>query len=321
MKAREQSSITPNQIIGLVVKHRWFILLPFMIAMIAGIYLAISLPRIYEARTLILVEQQRVPTDYVRSVVSIDIGSRINTIRQQIMSRTNLEKIIQQFNLFSEPGQENMFLEDKVEALSRQVVVDVMQDKRRETDAFSISFQGRDPVLVARIANSLATFFIDENLKVREAQAVGTSDFLDAELVSMRSRLEAVEERLKQYREANMGELPEQLQTNLSILNRLQDRLVDRQQGLRDEKNRLISLENQIKLLEEQRAVFRENEQPAAVISQESEIDSLRRLSAAFKARYTERHPDVIRIEKKDKRARKRWSAAKRRGARARAKP
>ena len=76
-----------------------------------------------------------------------------------------------------------------------------------------------------RVANGLATAFIDENLKVREAQAVGTSDFLEAELETTRIRLTAVEEQLKEYRRNNMGELPEQLESNLRILDRLQAQL------------------------------------------------------------------------------------------------
>ena len=95
-------------------------------------------------------------------------------------------------------------------------------------------------------------YFIDENLKSREAQAFGTSDFLDDELNSMRLKLEEVEEILKQYRSRYMGELPEQLETNLRILDRLQEQLTDRQQVLREEKADLLLIENQIQSLKEQ---------------------------------------------------------------------
>ena len=82
-----------------------------------------------------------------------------------------------------------------------------------------------------KIANSLSTYVINENLKVREAQAVGTSNFLDSELSTMRKRLEAVEETLKEYRKQYMGELPEQLETNLNILDRLQVQIGDREES------------------------------------------------------------------------------------------
>ena len=93
-----------------------------------------------------------------------------------------------------------------------------------------------------RVANGLASYFIDENLKERESQAIGTSDFLEAELVSMRTHLEQVEESIKNYRKTNMGELPEQLETNLRILERFQQNMTDRQQSLRDARSRLAEL-------------------------------------------------------------------------------
>ena len=95
--------------VELVLKHRWLLIIPFCLAMVIGITLIFVLPKVYEASTLIFVRPQNVPTDYVQSIVTSDIESRINTISQQILSRTNLEKIINQFNLFMEPGQENMY--------------------------------------------------------------------------------------------------------------------------------------------------------------------------------------------------------------------
>ena len=82
-----------------VLKHRWLIIIPFCLAMVVGLYLSFALPKIYEADTLILVEPQRVPKNYVKSIVSSGMQSRISTIKQQILSRTNLEKIINQFNI------------------------------------------------------------------------------------------------------------------------------------------------------------------------------------------------------------------------------
>jgi uncharacterized protein involved in exopolysaccharide biosynthesis len=96
-----QDLIKIDHYIELIIRKRWLIIIPFCLAMIAGIYFAIKLPKIYESSTLILVEPQSVPEDFVQSIVSTDIESRLRTIKQQILSRTNLEKIINQFNLYS----------------------------------------------------------------------------------------------------------------------------------------------------------------------------------------------------------------------------
>ena len=170
MQERDES-FNIGYYIDLVFRRRWLMIIPFCLAMIIGIYLAVTLPRIYQSSTLILVRPQRVPESYVQSIVTTDIESRISTISQQIMSRTSLEKIIDQFNLFMEPENDNMFAEDKIASLRKRISVKVMRE-RRDADAFSSSFKDKDPEKVMSITNALATYFINENLKQREAQAV-----------------------------------------------------------------------------------------------------------------------------------------------------
>jgi polysaccharide chain length determinant protein (PEP-CTERM system associated) len=293
--------IKPEYILEIFLRRRWYLIVPFCLSMMVGIYLALILPKVYGAKTLILVQAQRVPTDYVQPVVSADIDARISTISQQILSRTNLEKIIAEFNLFSGPEYNKMYPEDKIENLSKRISVDVIRNKETnaEADAFSISFRGENPRTVMRIANTLATYFIDENLRVREAQAVGTSDFLDEELVVMRQRLEALEETLKKYRETYMGELPEQLETNLRILDRLQEQLSIKQENLRDAKNRLSAFEKQIS--EERKIQYNDLGEPSGGYASNPliQLEQLKKELEDLKISYTNRHPDIIRAKRK----------------------
>lgn len=289
-----QFKITPEMVIDIVLRRRWIILVPFSLALIIGIYLAVTLPRIYEAKTMILVEGQRVPQNYVQSIVTENTAQRIATISQQIMSRTNLERIIKEYDLFASPKLEKMFIEDKVNNLRERISVDVIRDARRETEAFTITYKDKDPNMAARIANGLASYFIDENLKVRESQALGTSTFLDSELETMRSRLEQLEESIKNYRKTNMGELPEQLDTNLRILQRLQDGLTSRQQGLREARSRLATLNSQANSRESSVVVIeggqRRNEGTAS-------LEELRAQLESMQSRYTDKHPDIQRLK------------------------
>lgn len=290
----------------LVLKRRWFIIVPLALAVMGGIYLSITLPRVYSANTLILVEPQRVPEGFVQSLVSIDINSRISTISQQIMSRTNLEKIIKQFDLYSGPENKKMFMEDKVDGLRKRISVNVTQ-ARGGTDAFSISFKGKEPEKVMRIANTLATYFIDENLKVREAQAIGTSSFLDDELLVMRKKLESVEEALNTYRKRHMGELPEQLETNLRMLDRLQLELNEKEESLRNARNRLADVENMIQSMEDQSEFAGPAERVEhgegtgtedAPSEEESQLLQLKQQLAMMQTRYTARHPDIGKLKR-----------------------
>lgn len=293
--AEQKLPIKPEYLLDVILRWRWLIMLPLCASLLVGIYFSIVLPKVYEAQTVILVEPQRVPTEYVQSVVSIDLNSRINTISQQILSRTNLEKIIQQFGLFQGAAYASMYTEDKIASLRKRIKVDVTQSRnRRTTDSFSITFKDRSPQKVMDITNSLASFFIDENLKVREAEAVGTSAFLDSELDSMRRRLEQVEEKLKDFRKMHMGELPEQLDSNLSILENLQAQIIDRQQALREARNRLADLESQPT---QQLTVIPGQTMQIQGSPEEVRLMELKNELAQLQVRYTEQHPDIIRLK------------------------
>ena len=294
-----ESQLDIGYYVNLVLRRRWFVIIPFFMALIAGIILAVVLPKKFQAETLILIEPQRVPDNYVQAIVSSDLESRIATIKEMILSRTNLLKIIDNFDLFSGPKYADMFLDDKIEAMRKYTTVDIVSDRRNRTaNAFKITFEAEEPRKVMQVVNAMATLVIDQNLKVRESQAVGTVEFLENELVKMRGRLEEVEAKLKDFRETHMGELPDQLASNLMVLERLQQQLSDKQKSIRDEKNRLSSLENQIQLAREQAAMI--VTAPAATENREpTTIEGLKQQLADYKIRYTPQHPDVIRLQRK----------------------
>jgi len=293
----QQEFIKPEYIIKTIIQRRWFLIIPLMVALAVGSYLAITLPKVYEAETLILVEPQRVPDNYVQAVVSTNVEDRISTLSQQILSRTNLEKIINDFGLYAGPGSESMFLEDKVNSLRKNINVEVTRN-RRETNSFSITYRGKSPKEVMDITNALATYFIDKNLKSRESEAIGTSDFLESELESMRRKLEQKEKALEAFRSSNMGELPEQLETNLRSLDRLQAQLTAQQDNLRNAQSRLTMLQNQFSsgLLTNQAQADGGPREPDPL-----DPAALRAELARLQTRYTDKHPDIIKLKKQIK--------------------
>ena len=298
-----QTKITPSLIIDIIIKRRWIILIPLCLTIVAGIYLSWTLPRVYESSTLILVQPQKVPQNYVKSVVSTDLTARISAIRQQIMSRTNLESIIKEFKLYSGPNQKDLYMEEKVAGLRKKITVEILRGwkKNNAAEAFSLTFQGTDPRRVQRVANRLASYVIDENLKQRESQAIGTSTFLDEELKMKRQRLADLELQLKSYREKYMGELPEQLDTNLRVLDRLQEQLSSKHENNRDIQQMLSMTDQQI--AEEKK--ISASPSPAAnmmfngeTLAPPTDIESMKVQLSHLRTRYTPRHPDVIRLEK-----------------------
>ncbi len=280
-------TITPSQIFEIILRRRWIILIPFLIASIIGCYYAITLPKIYQSSTSILIQPQKVPGDYIKSIVSTDINSRLATISQQILSRSNLEKIIDRFKLnIKSKNSKKIYIEDVVGNLRRKIEIKVTKGKRKAAGSFIINFKGKEPVKVMQVTNALANYFMDENLKIREAQAVGTSDFLEAELEKTRQKLEKQEQILALYNSKHLGSLPEELDTNLRALDRLQEQLSSKQSALLETKGILATLEAKYAFSSETR-----NDQPdeLKLVNAEKELEDLQ-------MKYTKNHPDVIKI-------------------------
>ncbi|HUV60150.1 MAG TPA: XrtA system polysaccharide chain length determinant [Desulfatiglandales bacterium] len=287
----------------IALRRRWWIIIPFLLSILTGIVLILVLPKVYQSNTLILIQPQKVPASYVQEIVSVDIEDRVRTITQQVTSRTNLEKIIKEFDLYNEPGS-YMFMEDKVKILRENISIEVSGGSGRRSGgtptSFQIFFTGKYPKRVANVTNALASYFIAQNLKIREDQAIGTSEFLTDELENIRRRLLEKEEELKRYRERYMGGLPEQLETNLRILERIQGQIVTNQENLREAENRKLMIQQQIAEAAQIRISStiipvtpgREAEQPMS-------LDQLKIQLASLEARYTERHPDVISLKEK----------------------
>lgn len=276
-------------------RRKWWIIIPFLLTFLGGMAYALIAPKVFEAQTLILVQPQKVPEDYVRAIVSTSVEDRLKTITQQVTSRTNLEKIIEEYNLYDEQNL-NSNMDLLIAGIRKRISIDVSRGGRRgdEASAFAISFRGRDPNKVMQVTNALASNFIEENLKIRESQAIGTSSFLSDELASVELRLKKKEAELKQYRERYMGGLPEQLQTNLSILERLQNQLEQQTNSLRDAENRKVLVDSQI-------AEARKGAPVTTVgTGQQGEVrdlPSLKNELASLQAKYTENHPDIVRLK------------------------
>ena len=297
---------------NLALRFRWVLIAPFCLAMLAGIVLAAVLPRLYQADATILVEPQSVPERYVHATVPVDIESRIASLTQQILSRSNLSDLIERFKLFSETdaespltklfsggGKQGQFIEDKLALMGKRITVKVEgKGGGSKAGAFKISFTDPDRTKAFQVVNALTSFVIDQNLKMRESSAFGTSDFLQDELNKTRKRLEEVETAIEEYRRMNMGGLPEQLQSNLTILERLQQQLTESRQQLRDEKGRLLNLENQLKFAQQAYPMTTVST-PEAADGGPKSLEGHTQQLMEYKAKYTENHPDVVLLKKK----------------------
>ena len=227
----------------------WFFI-PFVLAITITILLIRYLPRTYRSTTLILVEGQKVPTAFVQSTVSENVEGRLSTIQQQILSRSFLQKIIDQFGLYKD-SQESRETILKMMEESVQIKTVVGKGKHNaNVDSFSIGYIGRDPQVTMHVTNRLAALFIEENLKIREQSVVGTTQFIDSQLEELKKKLEQQEGEVSRFKQLYGGELPGQLDANMRTVDRLQIELRNLKttlqpilQAQQDRKRRLIILE------------------------------------------------------------------------------
>ncbi len=292
------------------LRRKWYILFPLIAAVFISYGVYQYLPKVYKSSTLILVLPQRVPEAYIKSTVTTTVADRLNTITQEILSRTKLEKTIQELGLYPDLRQ-TAPMEEVVERMRKSidVIVHKPQNERSPQNTLSISFQGEEPKTVMMVTNKLASLFIEENLKVREMQAESTSDFLKKELSLMEHRLKLKEEDIRNFREKNMGQLPQQLDANLRILERLQQQMKSTSEGIRATEDRMMLLQNQIDTVTKSEAAppAREGSTPKGELrvskAPEDPIvahwHSLRKDLEIAKSKYRENHPDVLDLQRK----------------------
>jgi polysaccharide chain length determinant protein (PEP-CTERM system associated) len=297
-----------NDYIEILYRRKWVFAAPVLLSLIIAIVIASTLPSRYRSTTMILIEGQRVPEAYVQATDNTPLSSRLSTLTQQIMSRTRLEKIALDFNLHKRSGPgllkklslsgggdtNRPGMEALIEQMRNDISIEVIEGGRtrrggRNPDAFSISYTGTDPQVIMQITNTLASLFIEENLKLREEYAEGTSEFLSSELNKAKKELERQERALRRFKELNMGSLPEQMNANLRTLDRLQLELQSARESLGNARQRKS-------FLEEQRGITTGGPQ---ITSSAIQIEILRLGNelAGLLSTYTENYPDVIMVK------------------------
>jgi polysaccharide chain length determinant protein (PEP-CTERM system associated) len=277
-------------------RRKWSILIPAVAIAIAASAVIYLLPNVYRSETLILVVPQRVPETYVKSTVTARIEDRLQAISQQILSRTKLEQIINDFNLYRDQRAGGELMEDIVEDMrTRDIRVGVVQG-----DAFRLSFQSDDPRVAMRVTERLGSLFIDESYRDREVLAQSTSEFLSTQLDESRRQLVAVETKLQEYQRTFNGELPSQLSANLQGLHNSEIALQNLGESLNRDRERRIAFERTVADVMEAPAPAPAADAPpemAQTLADELAIAEQSLLAVELKLR--PEHPDV----KKQRRA------------------
>jgi len=284
---------------GIVSRRRWWIVLPMFVVWAAVWGISWFLPASYRSETLILIEQQKVPEQYVVSNVANDLQDRLQSMTQQIMSRTRLLRIIEQFDLYA-GSRSRMTEEQIVDRMRKDIEIQLVQAPGRKDDlsAFRVSYSSRDPRVAQQVTNELTSLFIEDNLQSRRQQSQSTTGFLDSQMQEARQKLSGQEERVRDFKTHYLGELPTQMQSNVQILTGLQARLQGATESLSQSRQQKTYFES---LLAQYRAVHdslsRGGDQGQLPPALDEEIARLKAQLAEVASRYTEKHPDYKKLK------------------------
>jgi polysaccharide chain length determinant protein (PEP-CTERM system associated) len=280
-----------------ILRRRWPLLL-VLAAMggVAGYVAAHFLPKRYTSQTVVLVQQPTVPGDYVKPVVSQDVTQRMAAMQQQILSRTRLEPIMQQFGLYrKEAGR--VPVDQLVENLRKAITVSPvtsMAGTGGGLPGFSVSVTLEDARLAQQVCSSITSMFMEKNLQLRQQQAEDTTDFLGKQLEGAKAKLDDQDSRLAEFKRRYAGSLPDEAQTTFNVLAGLTSQL----EATRDALNRAQQDKTYIEsTLSQQLDNWKSAPAGQSPETLDHQLAALQQKLEGLHSKYTDNYPDVVNTE------------------------
>jgi polysaccharide chain length determinant protein (PEP-CTERM system associated) len=285
------------EILGIIRRRRWLFLVPFFAGWLLIWSLSWVLPTLYRSGTLILVEQPAISEKYVETNINDDLQSRLDSITQQILSRTRLLKIIDKYHLYEKRGGKSLTPDERVEEMRKDIEIELAKSDDRKLSSFNIYYSSKSAGVAQQTTSDLADLFIRENLEARQQQSENTTKFLEDQLEEARKTLEEQDARVRAFKDKHQGELPSQLQANLQIMSSLQAQLQTEQDGLNRAQQQQTYLES---LLSQYKAIEKAGKAPegaqGSLPAIQKQLDDANAKLADLLAHYTDKHPDVRKL-------------------------
>jgi succinoglycan biosynthesis transport protein ExoP len=287
-------------------RRRWWFLSPLFLCWLAVWGVSWLLPTKYESEATILVEQQKVPEHFVTPNVTVNLQDRLQSMTQQILSRTRLQKTIDDFHLYSPAGGLGRLLQsgDSVEQLRKDIKIELVQagpspGRPSDLTAFKIHYSGSSPIRAQQVNSELTTLFIDENVRSVQQSSEDTTTFLASQLGDARVKLEEQEAKVKAFKVSHLGELPSQLESNVGILSGLQVQLESVLRALDNARQQKLYLESQLQQFQSAKAALVGSGDATSPETVERELFVLRQRLADERSRHTDEYPEIIAIKQK----------------------
>jgi polysaccharide biosynthesis transport protein len=297
LQEQDLQNFDPERYLGIARRRHLHFLIPMFVGWLAVWAVSWVLPARYKSGTLILVEQPTMPKDYVTPNVNDDLQERLQSITQQILSRTRLLHIIDQLNLYANERAIST-PDEKVDLMRKDIDIELVRDTQNRVTAFNVYFSAHDPHIAQQVTSELTNLFINENLEVRQHESEDTTKFLESQLETARQNLAAQEAKVREFKGEHIGELPTQLGSNLQILGGLQSQLQNEEDALNTANQQHVYLEtlmNQYRTL--QGSPKGSDGTPMGLPAIDQELEKLKAQLADLSSRYTDRHPDVRKLK------------------------
>ena len=294
---KESEKIDVQHYLALVRRRHLHFLIPLFLGWLAVWGASWVLPPRYRSGTLILVEQPSMPKDYVTPNVSDDLQERLQSITQQILSRTRLLHIIEDKHLYVTSGS-RLTPDEQVERMRKDIEIELVRDPQSRVNAFNVYYSSRDPLVAQQVTSQLTNLFINENLEFRQRQSEGTTKFLESQLETARESLSVQEEKIREFKGQHVGELPAQVESNLQILSGLQSQLRAEEDALNAAKQQRVYLQSLADQYRSLKVVSPAGDgTPIGLLAIDQELDRLKAQLADLSSHYTEKHPDVRKLK------------------------
>jgi len=282
-----------REYLQIALRHKmWIVCISLGIAVCVGI-VALHLPNVFRAETTILVDPQKVPDSYVPTTVSGSVADRLSTIRQEVMSPTQLAQLAHDLGLY--PTLRGKLSEqDLIARMQKSTTIEVVDSGGQRLSAFRIAFVGTDPNQVASVTNRLASIFIERNLKARQSQFDETARFLDDELQETKRQLEEKEHQLSEIKSRYIMDLPESKQYHIEAMNSLRDQLRTSQEQVNRARQGIVYLQSMAGL--DAPTVDLDRESNGATSPYQSQLQTLEAQLKELQLRYGPNFPDVRKL-------------------------
>jgi polysaccharide chain length determinant protein (PEP-CTERM system associated) len=292
-----QQELSIDDILAILRRRWWIVVVCVMAGAVAAYTLCRVLPKRYTSKTLVLIEPPTVPTSYVEPVITGTLNQRLASMQEQILSRSRLQPIVEQFGLYH-GDRDRVPIEELVSRLRKAISVEPIQPtpgtRANDLPGFTVAVTLSSPRLAQQVCAQITSMFMEQNLRLRQSQAEDTTEFLSSQLKDAREKLDEHDAKLAAFERHYIGVLPEDENTNLNLLASATQQLDATTQALnRAQQDKAFTQT----MLTQQMEAWKSSQAGQSPQTLEQQLSALQDQLLSLRARYTDDYPDVIKTK------------------------